>query len=1242
MIERRERMLSQRRVERTEEQNSPPLRGQAPPTIGLLVNEVVGGTQSGRFWDGVVDVAAANNLNVLCFAGHRLQDTEGYNARANIIYEFVDKARLDGLIVWASALASYVGVQRLQEFYTRFHPLPIVSVGMFVQGTPSIILDSYQGMREAIIHLIEVHGRRHLAFIRGPETHREAAERYRAYLDVLREYGLELSPARTSPPSDWNPEEGARAIHLLLVERRVDIDAVVAVSDNMAAAALGALHAHGVHVPNDVAVVGFNNQPVSATVNPPLTTVPLRMYERGKQAAEMLLGLLAGQPVPQRVTLPAHLLVRQSCGCPDPAVTQAAISAHKESVTALELSTSGTSPGPIIGAAECQQMLLEMEQAVEITEETSKWTQELLDAFLSELGGKAQGSFIQTLQDVLSWVAESAGEVIAWERVISALRRHMAPLLLNDKARLIRAEDLWHQARVTIGERARHVQAHHAWQTERQFDQVRQVGQATTTALTTPELMRVLAAELPKLDIRRCYLSLYEDPQKPTEWSRLVLAFNETGDLPLEPGGCRFPSRQLIPAGFLSPEKRYDLIVEPLNFREEQLGFLMLDGRSLRGRFHALLRDRISSALKGVLLLQQNVELYHLARQAQQVAQERERAAEEANASKSRFLSMVSHELLTPLVLLVGLSEIMLQEGAQDGSGAPERYQHDLQRIHASARQLDSLVRDVLDLARGHVNQLKLVKKPLDLGQTLKAVALIGEEMAHAKGLEWRADIPSDLPRVLGDPTRLAQVTMNLVTNACKFTARGHVTLKAESDGNQVTVSVSDTGLGVPLPDQRLIFDEFHQSQRTATRGCGGLGIGLAICRQLVELHGGQIGVISSGDKNDGSMFYFALPVLTPSADAEAVQSTPSRTVAVLTERAEGAEPLQAHLTQQGFVVRVIDVRETPDWLAAVLTAPPGALVFDFQPVSKRAWELIELLKSSPATQEIPVFFLALSQEQGCGAVLALDYLTKPMPTEALEQALARYGLQPQAPARAQTILVVDDDLEILDMHARTVQTHLPNCRVLKAPNGRVALELMQQETPALVLLDLMMPELDGMGVLEAMQANERTRQVPVVVLTAQRLTQADMERLNRGVATVLEKGMYSLKETLTHLGQALARNKRLGSETRRIVRKVMAHIHECYAEPVSREMMARHAGVSERHLTRCFRQEIGITPIEYLNRYRIKQAKQALDLKDSTITQVAHAVGFSDLSYFARVFRREVGVSPRQYQSNASTRRSA
>jgi YesN/AraC family two-component response regulator len=357
-----------------------------------------------------------------------------------------------------------------------------------------------------------------------------------------------------------------------------------------------------------------------------------------------------------------------------------------------------------------------------------------------------------------------------------------------------------------------------------------------------------------------------------------------------------------------------------------------------------------------------------------------------------------------------------------------------------------------------------------------------------------------------------------------------------------------------------------------------------------------------------------------------------SQVVLVLTDRLEQAALLRKHLLDEGFQVEVIGVEENPDWISLAQKLAPGAVILDM-PVASRGLEWLEMLKSNQETQDVPVIFYSLLQEQSNGSMLVLDYLIKPFAGLQLEQALERLGFSYHAVENAYTVLVVDDNPDILEIHVRLVANHLKDCRVLRAANGLDALDQMRRNRPNLVLLDLMMPELDGAGVLDAMHEDERLRDIPVIVVTAQTLTEEQMARLNQGVASVLAKGIFTVQETLAHIDQALAQTRRVGSDTQRLVRKVMAFIHEHYAEPISRETLSSYARVSERHLNRCFLQETGLTPVVYLNRYRIEQAKHLLRERSGSITEVMGAVGFSDSSYFAHVFRREVGVSPSEYQ---------
>jgi YesN/AraC family two-component response regulator len=204
---------------------------------------------------------------------------------------------------------------------------------------------------------------------------------------------------------------------------------------------------------------------------------------------------------------------------------------------------------------------------------------------------------------------------------------------------------------------------------------------------------------------------------------------------------------------------------------------------------------------------------------------------------------------------------------------------------------------------------------------------------------------------------------------------------------------------------------------------------------------------------------------------------------------------------------------------------------------------------------------------------------------------------------------------------------------VLKAHGGREALDVLARTALDLVLLDLMMPDVDGFAVLQAMRENPKTLGVPVIVLTAQILTREDMARLQQGVTAVLGKEIFTPDEVRAQVAAALTRSKRLSSGPQRIVRQAMAHIHEHFAEPITRQVLAGHLAVNERYLTLCFRQETGVTPMVYLNRYRIRQARALLEQGNLSITEIALAAGFSGSSYFGRVFQEEVGVSPRSYR---------
>ncbi len=587
------------------------------PTIGLLVT-LVEGANGAALWAGVVDAARDHDVNLICFPGRELRDQREIYGQCNIIFELPSAESVDGLIIWVSGIGIYVTQQDMQDF-CRHYNLPVVTVGAEMEGFPSVLLDSYTPLREAVMHLIESHGRRHLAFLRGPRGHREAEQRYRAYADALKTCNVPLDPNLVVGPIAW--DQGAKAVQILLDQRKlrpsVDFDAIVGSSDLMALNALEVLQERGIHVPNDTALVGFDNRVSGRFATPPLTTASNGFYERGRRAVEMLLALLQGEDVPKKVTVPGQLILRQSCGCLEETVVQASALLKPTKAAAH----TAKEPLQTILAAQRDEILTTMSQAVGNIESAAEQTARLWDAFIAEMDRvqkNPSGAFIAELEAVLRQEAMTRdGDVTAWHAALSALRRQVLPYLVGNEAARLRAEDLWQQARTLIGKEREHKLGFLVTQEEQRSQEFLQVGQTLATTSNVEDLTEALMEELAHLEIPRGYLVLYEDPQvysypKPApEQSRLVLAYTDKdGQIELNAGGIRFPTHQLLPEDVLPQDTRYSLIAKPIFFQKNQWGFALFetnksDTAAGRRNIYEALCGEISSAMHGISLIEQ-------------------------------------------------------------------------------------------------------------------------------------------------------------------------------------------------------------------------------------------------------------------------------------------------------------------------------------------------------------------------------------------------------------------------------------------------------------------------------------------------------------------------------------------------------------------------------------------------------------------------------------------------------------
>ncbi len=1123
---------------------------------------------------------------------------------------------VDGLLI-VGRFTSEPTAAYLRRLLDEHYPLVFVGAG---EKGPTVMADNEGGIRQAMAHLV-AHGHRRIAFIAGyqRDTDGDSARRIKAYYAAVAEYGLDDDP-RLIAYGSHSTGGGRQAMEQILASG-VTFTALVASNDLSAIGAMQVLNRAGLRIPHDVAVIGFDDRLEAAAHVPPLTTVHYPAFEEGYQGVALLLEYIEGRAEGIKVIqIPTQLIVRESCGC----LIGAPIVAAVPSISGM----MGEEP-PLNRVVQMMMATLAIYLQQLNAEQVEKWCRQLVEAFILAVERQDGPVLYQTLRQISQQIAALGGELNAWQAAISLLRDNISTLIeivVPETQRY--AEDLLDRARLVIAEAVHEQNTRHLL---RQISMADQIGRMTARFLAAhdeAEIFAILRQTLPTVGIQHAVVVFYApENDDPVAWS--VIQTPPLG----EEAHHRFPSRQFPPPGLYPEECPFSLALLPLRIQDGASGFVAFESGNLEPC--ADIVRQLTTALR-------SLGLYRQAVAAQRLAEERRQIAEEANRLKSRFLSMVSHELRTPLNLISGLSDLLLHE-SEGGTGAEnDSRREDLERIYINAQHLDGLIRDVLDLTRFEVGQLQLSCTVLDMLEVLSPVMVIGRQLAQDKGLAWRVEMPEQLPPVWGDRLRLRQVVLNLVNNAVKFTAQGEVRLRVSVADDTLTISVRDTGLGIPPEEQTLIFDEFRQSERTTARGYGGLGLGLAICKLLVNMHQGSIGVHSSGEEGQGSEFYFTLPVLKAPPLPEVAALTCSAALPEIwlftADKVQG-RLLQKHFVRQGVEVAMRLMATEEDWQALLHEKTPDVVILDQAVTAAGGWEILRTFKENPRTCNVPVLFYTLNHDEDTGTLLDIDLLVKPIKKALMTEVLRGQGLleQPLSAVESRKILVVEDDLDTMAMHTRLVQAQLPDYQVLQARNGIEALQIIAQERLALVLLDLMMPELDGFGVLEAMRADPASRHIPVVVLTAQVLTEEDMARLNRGTVSILSKGLFNAQETLQRIEAVLSRRRKTASDMQRLVHKAMAFIHTHYMDSLTRAEIAAYVGLSERHLTRCFQQEMGMTPMTYLNRYRIKQAKTLLEAGELGITEIAMEVGFSSGGYFTRVFRQEMGVSPRAYQSTPS-----
>jgi signal transduction histidine kinase/DNA-binding response OmpR family regulator len=479
-----------------------------------------------------------------------------------------------------------------------------------------------------------------------------------------------------------------------------------------------------------------------------------------------------------------------------------------------------------------------------------------------------------------------------------------------------------------------------------------------------------------------------------------------------------------------------------------------------------------------------------------------------ASQAKSDFIASMSHELRTPLSAILGFSELMASE-PEMGTGrvVPNEW---IEHIHRGGQHLLELINDVLDLAKVEAGRLELERTDFDLG------VLVAETIGGLRPLADRKNVTIattvTASRFFGDRGRIRQVLYNLLSNAIKFTPDGgSVAVDATVGSAGISLSVADTGRGIAPEHLAAIFDEFKQVGDTSGKQQG-TGLGLALARRLVEAHGGQLDVVSELGK--GSTFTAVFPPGTggemdPAPAASPVDDVPTTSasgidILVIEDDPSAVQLLRTYLESDGYTVRV--ARDGPSGLAAARERQPAAIILDVLLPGADGWDVLREFKADAQLRDLPVVIVTVIDERGLGMALgAVDYFLKPVDRTALLDRLARYAFTTKVKTGVVRVLAIDDDPGALDLIDAALRPE--GFVVARAGGGREGIDRARSGAFDLIVCDLIMPDVDGFGVVTALKADPASRDTPILILTAHTLSDADKVRLNGQILGIVEKG---------------------------------------------------------------------------------------------------------------------------------------
>jgi len=944
-------------------------------------------------WTGIVEFAKKHDIRLTAYIGtYQTTNDEDTTSHYETCYEIIKSSKtLDGLIVFSGFIASVMGNEECESYATELSKLfPSVSVSYAMPGIPSVSISNISGIFGITEHLIKMHGKKRIAFVKGPDGHFEAEFRFEGYKRALAENNITFDE-RFIFPGNFSSAGGEEAVRMLLKMPDLSVDAIVTCDDTTAIGVIDELRRHDVLVPTDIAVAGFDDDRSSATFIPSISTVRQDFPNIGAISSMKLLDQINGNPVEDITYTTPCLVFRQSCGCLDIELSDPELRYGVEQTEIVSLSS------------------YLMHRLLQVFNENIP--RPLIDDLASSLVREvtktpfSKDGFLRFFNEILIKYNQYSKNIMVWNDVLDFLT--MGVDLYKDEVDCSHTvlSALIHSTMLVQEIRFKETKIKELALAERRVT-LRRAASNIVSRFDIDSLTKELYSSLPELSINTAIVGLYKHPIKSDDVNadRTVgTIFGFDGENTIHSNSDELDLSLFSDYSGIENfdiKSRRDFMVFPLFFADEEFGAILMPfNPDVTVDTYETLRVIISTAIKGAELIG---DLGSALDQATQ-----------ASKAKSAFLSTMSHEMRTPLNAIIGMTTL-----GKKAAGIKEK-DYNLGIIEDASAHLLGVINDVLDVASIEANKLVLSAGEFDFDKMLQKVLTAIKYSANEKGQVLYVSVANNIPQiVIGDNQRLAQVITNLLSNAIKFTPKDgtinlNVSLADEADEHfQLYVEVSDSGIGMSPEQQKNLFKAFEQAESGINRNFGGTGLGLVICKKIVELMDGSMWVESA--PGEGSTFAFTVKLLRGTEDEHTLQKSEtgvdkqntgldrdvfSRTQVLLVEDVEiNREIIMALLKDTGLVFEcAVNGKQALDMVEA---APDryDIIFMDVEMPLMNGYEATRNIRALPCLQgdtRLPIIAMTAnvfkSDIEECLAAGMDDHVGKPIDIDNLLQVLHKY-----------------------------------------------------------------------------------------------------------------------------------------------------------------------------------------------------------------------------------------------------------